>query len=30
MVGVVMGNVLKVGTTDKQLKLKCYQQAHMF
>jgi len=30
MVGVVMDNVLKMGTTDKQLKLTCYQQAHMY
>jgi hypothetical protein len=30
MVGVVMGNVLKIGTTDKQLKRTCYQQAHMY
>jgi hypothetical protein len=25
-VGVVMDNVLKMGTTDKQLKLTCYQR----
>jgi hypothetical protein len=24
---VVIGNVLKIGTTNKLLKLKCYQQA---
>jgi hypothetical protein len=30
MVGVVMGNVLKMGATDKQFKLTCYQQAHMY
>lgn len=30
MVGVVMDNVLKTGTTDRQLKLKSYQQAHLF
>jgi hypothetical protein len=30
MVGVVMGNVLKMSTTDKQFKLTCYQQANMY